>query len=527
MLKKIKEKYKEKYPDLKLQVNEIQSGKYIEIGLIVVPDYLRNEGIGQDIVIDIIEYSNATNKLICITPATSKEDAETFGIDKEGLKRFWKGFGFFNRVGNSEYEDISHSMVRKVNNPYSEDKKTLYEVLTQNIDISLIQNFSFDDFYKDIIEEIKKFPTMEEFLKNVDMSKKICKYIEADLLKTGNVEDSETITAAERIGVLKTLKKLGEGSDRIVYELGDNLVIKVSKNTRGNIQNNSEFQFANEQDYMLDKKLLPNMSEAGEDYIITEKAVPYSALEKEGKKRISDFLKKLKKFNQQDWDNKTTELQEVFEEVGYYDLINYDLLMNDFSAGRNWGIDSEDNIIMLDGGTIGDPSFLNEPQTRITRREAGLKKKYDQVLTTIYEANKTQQTASKDIYVDLINKITKTEKFNSNVYSSIEDKYLNGECNTLVGYLYQLNNTGKCYEINMIGPTEDFNDRIYHAVFEKDGFYYDIRGKYESIEELYKSTPYYEEDMEIEIIDWEISMENYYTKIPKKYLIDNKSKNLS
>jgi len=55
-------------------------------------------------------------------------------------------------------------------------------------------------------------------------------------------------------------------------------------------------------------------------------------------------------------------------------------------------------------------------------------------------------------------------------YSSVVDKYTNGECVAFVGFLYQYNDcNGQICDIDLI-PTDDFGDldyedRIYHSVY--------------------------------------------------------------
>ena len=132
-----------------------------------------------------------------------------------------------------------------------------------------------------------------------------------------------------------------------------------------------------------------------------------------------------------------------------------------------------------------------------------------------------------------INNLKKKDTFNSKIHSSIIDKYTNGECEALVGYLLQLNNfKGEHIKIYLIGEDEegnlDFEDKIYHAVYKFKNNYYDINGKFENINDLIEKLPYYDkEEHTIEISSREVDKnKNFYPKIPKNLMIKKTNKNI-
>ena len=75
------------------------------------------------------------------------------------------------------------------------------------------------------------------------------------------------------------------------------------------------------------------------------------------------MLKSLKKFDDDDWDNKTSELQkaifkldEQYPDSGFGEIMSYDVLFGDFKAGRNWGW-KDNKPYLLDAGTINKSAF--------------------------------------------------------------------------------------------------------------------------------------------------------------------------
>ena len=135
-------------------------------------------------------------------------------------------------------------------------------------------------------------------------------------------------------------RRLPGGSVRNVYNI-DGKVIKVAKSPRG-LEQNISMGFG---DYdILDGKV-PELFEVGKDYIVTENVPRNDSATRE-------FLKPLQKFTAQDWDNKTSELQDVLRELGLESFMDYNVLWNDFKAYRNWGQRENGEFVLLDEGAL-------------------------------------------------------------------------------------------------------------------------------------------------------------------------------
>ena len=163
--------------------------------------------------------------------------------------------------------------------------------------------------------------------------------------------DPSELIAYKRFGKqnLQQLPRLGRGSDREVFALGKDKVIKIARTPRGLAQNEQERGL---NDYFLpdDRKL--NVFETGKDYVIAERA-------ERNDKELRKFLKPIQKFSMNDFENKTGELQDTMEHLGLSDYLDYDLIWNDFKAPRNWGL-IKGNPGLIDGGTLSLSSIKKE-----------------------------------------------------------------------------------------------------------------------------------------------------------------------
>lgn len=198
--------------------------------------------------------------------------------------------------------------------------------------------------------------------------------------------------ARERFDIPK-LKKIGEGSDRVVFDLGDGNVLKIAKNSRGLEQN------IYEGDYYLAGSILPDIIERGVNYVVVEKidqaikrtidlGIVNVNIETDKKEigKLNDLLKQLKQFTQKDFDNKTPELQQVLEDNGLSDIMNYDVIWNDFTAKRNWGLKNGEPL-HLDGGTFGGVDMLNRDKKD---------KSWENIFQQIYQNSKNAKIENKD-----------------------------------------------------------------------------------------------------------------------------------
>jgi len=142
------------------------------------------------------------------------------------------------------------------------------------------------------------------------------------------------------------------GSDRIVYELPDGKIIKIARNPRGLMQNNSEGESF--------LGMIPKCHEKGIDYAIVDNI-------KRDDKKSTQMLKGLKKYNSKDFKKHTSPLQaelrkldDKYPDSGFVDVMNYDILYNDFTSSRNWGW-KDNKPYMVDAGTLNENVTKDKP----------------------------------------------------------------------------------------------------------------------------------------------------------------------
>ena len=158
---------------------------------------------------------------------------------------------------------------------------------------------------------------------------------------------------------LKSLKKIGEGSDRIVYDLGDGRVLKVAKTVKGLVQN-SALQGGDKQ--MLGD-LVPEVyfEDEGLDYVIMEN-VP----------RNDKAVREWMKFMKRSFDNNgvtrfgglAPETMQYLEAKGLEDFLNYNALWGDFFRPSSWGQRANGDFVLIDEGTL-----LSDSDRRSTPNE--------------------------------------------------------------------------------------------------------------------------------------------------------------
>ena len=95
----------EKYSDVDISISEKDKG--ITLSELVVPEGKRNQGIGTQVMQDIINYADSNNKTIALTPDT------TFGASKTRLKEFYKNLGFVENKGKNKDFRFTETLIRK------------------------------------------------------------------------------------------------------------------------------------------------------------------------------------------------------------------------------------------------------------------------------------------------------------------------------------------------------------------------------------------------------------------------------
>lgn len=282
-----------KYPNVVLDVFESPSKKEISLDRIIVPKEDRNKGVGTDIVNEVTRYADSKGYRINLTPSSD------FGGNKAKLTQFYKGFGFVENKGKNKDFSTRELMYRlPLEEVKAEEPNAVFTTLRTDKPIG----FNYD----------------------------------TDLV------------ARERFNI-PSLKRIGEGSDRVVFDLGDNKVLKVAKTARGLAQNMYEGSYD-----LVEEGIIPEAFETGLNYIVTEKVETAK-----GSKAVNDLMRELKKFTQRDFDIRTSELQDVLVANDLDYVMNYDILYGDFSAARNWGV-KNGKPIHLDGGTFGGVRMINQ-----------------------------------------------------------------------------------------------------------------------------------------------------------------------
>lgn len=181
---------------------------------------------------------------------------------------------------------------------------------------------------------------------------------------------------------IPNLVKLSQGSDRVVFDLGEDKVLKVANNARGLAQNMQE---GNEE--LIDKGLLPQVYETGLNYVVAEKLtqlkpndqIPiYNIVngEQYGTEDAEVMIMELYRYSQADFDNKNPELIEVLKNYGLEDYLNYDIIYGDLGDISNWGI-KDGKPVHLDAGTFGGMNII--------RAYARVKNMYFEDFREVYE----------------------------------------------------------------------------------------------------------------------------------------------
>ncbi len=181
-----------------------------------------------------------------------------------------------------------------------------------------------------------------------------------DEYKVGYRADTEQV-ARERFDI-PNLEQVGKGSDRTVFKLDDDKVLKVAHSARGLSQN------YNEGDYYL-SGLVPEVYERGLNYVVVQETpritnkdmvTTYDVDGNEvGETTAGQMIKDLSKYTQRDFNLRDRDLQDVIYKYGFQDILSYDVLYGDFSAKRNWGY-LNGQPVHLDGGTFGGVQMIEE-----------------------------------------------------------------------------------------------------------------------------------------------------------------------
>lgn len=194
-----------------------------------------------------------------------------------------------------------------------------------------------------------------------------------DGIPVGFEYDTDKV-ARERFD-FSNMEKIGSGSDRDVYGIGDGKVLKVAKSARGLSQNMYEG------DYLLSSEgLIPEIFERGLNYIIVAKVTRAKSSDNVpvfnedgdviGTTTFGQMLKELRNVIF------TKDKYKVFFKYGLSDFLNYDLLYLDFVAIRNWGY-VDGKPVHIDGGTLGGVKMFKKYEGVKNLKDSDFRYVYD------------------------------------------------------------------------------------------------------------------------------------------------------
>jgi hypothetical protein len=174
-----------------------------------------------------------------------------------------------------------------------------------------------------------------------------------------NPDTVSELSAAQKFGGqnLKGLKRLGQGRDRVVYALDKDKVLKVAKNPGGLTQNTAERD--------LQYLGMGEQLEYGKDYVVMKRQEPLS---KAGKQKLTKVRKVVNEHTnpmspsyRADVSMSLSGDDSVLDEVGIgKDILDFQPNPQEIFADRQWGEDSEGNIVLLDGGALQDDNSLSK-----------------------------------------------------------------------------------------------------------------------------------------------------------------------
>ena len=159
-----------------------------------------------------------------------------------------------------------------------------------------------------------------------------------DRFKGGEVDSSlpEGLDEAELVG----LNRVGMGSARRVFDLGDGRVLKVAVTNKG-LEQNRSIGFG---DASILGRLIPEQYERGLDYVVMEN-VPRNDT------AVRRWLSKLQEavYRKSDF---IGDAQEIMRDMGIEEFLNYEILWGDFVRPDSWGQRADGSFVLIDEGAL-------------------------------------------------------------------------------------------------------------------------------------------------------------------------------
>jgi len=190
-----------------------------------------------------------------------------------------------------------------------------------------------------------------------------------------NQSKAEQMSAARRFGGqnLKGLKKLGQGRDRVVYELDKDKVLKVAKNPGGLTQNTSESDLA----YLE----MGKHYETGLDYAVMGKNKPLSTtgrkklakvrkayneeVDKGGRNAVNAYGRQQAPIQLVRRSERFSGDNSVLDETGIgRDILDYEFNPHELFANRQWGENEQGELVLNDGGALQDNDSLTKHRVK-------------------------------------------------------------------------------------------------------------------------------------------------------------------
>lgn len=188
------------------------------------------------------------------------------------------------------------------------------------------------------------------------------------------------LTARERFKI-SALNRIGAGSDRVVFDLGNDRVLKVAKTARGLYQNSQEGEA-----YL--EGIVPTKIEEGDNYVVVAKASKIKANDtvpiynndgdEIGVTTARQMFKELDETPIYEYGKNnvyTSKFQDWASKYGFMDVLSYDILPGDFKRKTNWGY-ANGRPIHIDAGTFGGTRFIEDYSQKTNMQDADFREAY-------------------------------------------------------------------------------------------------------------------------------------------------------
>ncbi len=143
------------------------------------------------------------------------------------------------------------------------------------------------------------------------------------------------------------LHKIGEGSDRVVFTLNKDKVLKVAKNPRGLAQNAEEGK---------DVPLTPKVVERGPDYVVVDSDANAN------RQKVWNKMRVLQKYSSEDFENKNPELMKELEKLGIKELVKFkNVAWGDIVKTSSWSM-KDGKLVLVDAGALSTDSVIKHKE---------------------------------------------------------------------------------------------------------------------------------------------------------------------